>query len=295
MINRLILVIAGCTASGKSNIALKIAKQINGVIINADSRQIYKEISIGTAKPTPNRIVNDVFVIDNIKHYLYSSVSVKEKYNLYRYQKDVLSLLTKIPEKEIPILVGGTGLYIDSVVYNYKLKKNFEKKTKMEFESLDIMELQKLVGQEKLGELNESDRGNPRRLIHILKHGLPSMEKGDSLNHLYFFLDIKPEILKRNIRLRVEEMLAKGLIKENEMIRAEGLMDFSALDTIGYKEFDGYFEGEKSIDEVKEEIITHTNQYAKRQRTWFKRNKNIILVKDYKGILDCLNTHLDSV
>lgn len=294
MTKRPIIVIAGTTASGKSNIAIKLAKKINGVIINADSRQIYKEISVGTAKPTPDRIDNGVFIIDGIKHYLYSFVSVKEKYNLYRYQKDVFALLEKLPKDVVPILVGGTGLYIDSVVYNYKLKEKKED-VETDFDSLNIKELQKLIGKEKLEKLNESDRQNPRRLVHILKHGLPSIAKGNSLNHIYFFLDLNPEVVKKNIRLRVEEMIKNGLIEENEMIRKKGLNRYPALDTIGYQEFDGYFEKEKPLNQVKEEIITHTNQYAKRQRTWFRRNKNVIYAKDFKTILDSTNTYLNSI
>lgn len=295
MIKRPIVVIAGCTASGKSDIAIKLAKEIGGVIINADSRQVYKEISIGTAKPTAENIESDILIVDGIKHYLYSYISVKEDYNLYRYQQDVFALLEKLPEDVVPILVGGTGLYIDSVVYNYKLKKEQQSNEDVNLDSLSIEDLQKLVGEEKLKELNESDKQNPRRLTHILKHGLPSIEKGEPLNHLYFFLDIEGEEIKRNVRLRVDRMVANGLFEENESIRKEKLNTYPALDTIGYREFDEYFEGKKTIDEVKVEIITHTNQYVKRQRTWFRRNKDIIYAKDFKTILDTSNTYLHSI
>lgn len=295
MNKRPIIVIAGCTASGKSDVALQLAKEINGVIINADSRQVYKEISIGTAKPVPDKIEDGVFIIDGIKHYLYSYISVKDEFNLYKYQKDVFSLLEKLPKDVTPILTGGTGLYIDSVVYNYKLKENRENKSNIDLGDLSIKELQELVGSKKLEKLNESDRENPRRLIHIIKHGLPSIKKGKSLKHLYFFLNIDADTIKKNIRLRVEKMFERGLIKENEIIRKEGLNLYPALDTIGYTEFDQYFEGEKKIEEVKEDIITHTNQYAKRQRTWFRRNENIVYVKNLEEILNTINTHLDRI
>ena len=295
MNKRPIIVIAGCTASGKSDVALRLAKEINGVIINADSRQVYKEISIGTAKPIPDKIEDGVFIIDGIKHYLYSYISVKDEFNLYKYQKDVFSLLEKLPKDVTPILTGGTGLYIDSVVYNYKLKENRENKSNIDLGDLSIKELQELVGSKKLEKLNESDRENPRRLIHIIKHGLPSIKKGKSLKHLYFFLNIDADTIKKNIRLRVEKMFERGLSKENEIIRKEGLNLYPALDTIGYTEFDQYFEGEKKIEEVKEDIITHTNQYAKRQRTWFRRNENIVYVKNLEEILNTINTHLDRI
>ena len=152
-----------------------------------------------------------------------------------------------------------------------------------------------MIGSKKLEKLNKSDKENPRRLMHIIKHGLPSVKKGKALNHLYFFLDIDVDTIKKNIRLRVEKMFEAGLINENELIHKERLNIYPALDTIGYREFDGYFNGEKSIQEVKEEIITHTNQYAKRQRTWFRRNENVEYVKSLEEILSTINTHFDRV
>ena len=214
-----IIVIAGCTASGKSSVALELAKHVKGVIINADSRQVYKEISIGTAKPVPEEIRNGIWYIDNIPHLLYSYISVKEEYNLYRYQQDVFKILKELPEDFTPILVGGTGLYIDSVVFNYKLQeqeKNLGKERSV-LEDLDITELQEIVGKEKLSQLNSSDQNNPHRLIQIiLKGSLPSIEKGQELEHRYFFLDTSKEKLERNIVRRVDAMFKSGLIEENK-------------------------------------------------------------------------------
>lgn len=284
-----ILVLTGCTASGKSSLALELAKEINGVIINADSRQIYKEISIGTAKPIPDKVENDIWYIENIPHLLYSYISIKEDFNLYRYQQDVFNLLKKLPKEVTPILVGGTGLYIDAVVFNYKLKKHSEKKDQSKREKLqkkDVDQLQKIVGTEKLSKLNISDQNNPHRLIQIIEKGsLPSIEKGEELKHKYFFLDVPKDILNRNIERRVEEMFENGLLEENIEIRKKGLDKYPALSTIGYQEFEKYFKKAGSLEEVKEDIIIHTRQYAKRQRTWFRRNKNVIYVKNLNNIL----------
>lgn len=285
-----ILVLTGCTASGKSSLALELAKEINGVIINADSRQIYKEISIGTAKPIPDKVENDIWYIENIPHLLYSYISIKEDFNLYRYQQDVFNLLEKLPKEVTPILVGGTGLYIDSVVFNYKLKKHSEKKDQSKREKLqkkDVDQLQKIVGIEKLSKLNISDQNNPHRLIQIIEKGsLPSIEKGEELKHKYFFLDVPKDILNRNIERRVEEMFDNGLLEEDIEIRKKGLDKYPALSTIGYQEFDNYFKKEESLEEVRENIIIHTRQYAKRQRTWFRRNKNIVYVNNLNNILE---------
>lgn len=232
-----IIVIAGTTASGKSTLSLKLAKEINGVIINGDSRQIYKEISIGTSKPNKSDM-------GNIPHYLYSFVSVKDKYNIYKYQRDVSKVLNKIPKDKIPIIVGGTGLYIDSVIYNYNLSKK---------------------------------------------------SKGGALEHLYFVVDKPKDILKENIRKRVDEMFAKGLLEENIYIRKKKLSKYPSLKTIGYAEFDEYFEKKKKLEEVKNEIVKNTIDYAKRQRTWFRRNKDAIWESNYNMLLDRSNKFIKTL
>ncbi len=118
-----LIVIAGATASGKSDIAIRLAKDIGGYIVNGDSRQIYKYLDIGTAKPTPDKVLSDgSWIVDGIRHYLFSFVDPKDSYTLYDYQHSVQEILNR--EEGIPILTGGTGLYIDSVVFNYNLKQN---------------------------------------------------------------------------------------------------------------------------------------------------------------------------
>jgi len=130
----MVIVIAGPTASGKSKIALQLAKNINGVIINGDSRQIYKELRIGTSRPIESEF-------EKISHYLYGHISVKEKYNIYKYQKEVKEILNNLPKGKIPIIVGGTGLYIDSVIYNYTLKEEDASLQREDLENKSIKEL----------------------------------------------------------------------------------------------------------------------------------------------------------
>lgn len=296
MSNSPIVVISGCTASGKSEMALNLAKKINGVIINADSRQLYKEISIGTAKPIPDYTEKDIWYIKGIKHYLYSHVSVKEIYNLYRYQKDVFHLLKQLPSGTIPILVGGTGLYIDSVVFNYELKKEeILKKEEKNYEQLSIKEIQELVPTTLLEKLNNSERNNRERLIRIIEKGLPSINKGKILDHIYFFLDLEIDLLEERIKKRVNTMFSEGLLEENIRIRKSGLNRFPPLRTIGYQEFDEYFENKISLEEVKEKIVTHTKQYAKRQRTWFRRNKEVQYFSSYKQLEKETKRYLSSL
>jgi tRNA dimethylallyltransferase len=280
-----IIVIAGSTASGKSRIAIDLAKEIDGVIINADSRQVYKEISTGTAKPSKEEMLE-------IPHYLYGHISVKEEYNIYRYQKDVKKVLENLPKSKTPILVGGTGLYIDSVIFNYKLTESHSRdtsnsvKTRDELNDLSIEELKSLIKKETLEKLNKSDRNNPVRLVRIIEKGGLEKERGEILNHKYFVIDIENGKLKSRIVKRVDSMFKNRLLEENVMVRKEELDKYSALKTIGYQEFDDYFEKKKSLEEVKLDIIKNTSRYAKRQRTWFRRHEHAAWTNDYDLVLE---------
>ena len=277
-----IIVIAGPTASGKSSIAMKLAKEINGVIINADSKQVYKEISIGTARPTKTEM-------GNISHHLFGHISLKDGYSIFQYQKDVEDVLKNLESNEIPILVGGSGLYIDSVLFKYNLVDNEIDPVKREkLSKMRTTELQHMIPTAVLNSLNESDSKNPVRLIRVIENLCmkPDKKRDRPLSHIYFVIDQSKEILNKNIEQRVEKMIQNGLKEENKRIRELGLDKYLSVKTIGYQEFDGYFEGEKSIEEVKEEIINHTKQYAKRQRTWFRKHKHAKWSNDYNYILE---------
>lgn len=275
-----IIVIAGPTASGKSGIAVRLAKDIGGVIINGDSRQIYKELNIGTAKPTKEDM-------EGIQHHLYSHISVKDNYNIYKYQKDVQETLNSIKSHEVPILVGGTGLYIDSVVFNYELQENKHSKFNREdLNNLSLEQLQNLVGEDSLKSLNRSDRNNPVRLIRVLEKDGVENKKGVELKHKYFVIDIKRDSLRDRIKMRTEKMFKNGLLEENINLRKNNLHKYTPSKTIGYQEFEGYFKGESNLKDVENEIIKNTNKYAKRQITWFKRNKHAIWTNSYDEILE---------
>jgi tRNA dimethylallyltransferase len=281
-----IIVIAGPTASGKSNLAIRLAKEIKGKIINADSRQVYKELSIGTGKPSEKER-------SLVAHHLYDYISVKENYNIYRYQKDFNKLLKSFPKKKIPILVGGSGLYIDSVIFNYELKE--EKLTKREKEkrerlnNLSVGQLQELVrdiNPKLLEKLNRSDRSNPIRLIRLIEREGEILNKKEPRKHKYFVIDLDKKVLNKNIETRVEKMFEIGLLEENRKLREKGLEKYPALNTIGYQEFIPYFEGKCSLEDVKRKIIKNTKEYAKRQRTWFRKHDHAIWTSNYNLILE---------
>lgn len=222
--------LAGTTASGKTDMALQISKKYGTYIINADSRQIYKELKIGTSQPIPEKIERDAWEIEGVKHYLFGFLSVEDEYNIHKYKTDVEKVFAQ--QQGTPLLVGGTGLYIDSVVFNYDLD---------------------------------------------------SATKKEPLKHLYLFIDIEKEEIDRRIKERIELMFKKGLLEEVEKLweKYPGF-EMKPLKSIGYAEFKEYFEGKKSLEEVKNQIFLHTRQYAKRQRTWFRRNKNVIYIKSLK-------------
>ncbi len=280
---RPLIVIAGPTATGKSDIAIKLAQSINGVIINADSRQVYKEMNVGTARPSKEQM-------SQVPHFLYGTTSVKDSYNIYEYQQDVFKLLETIPEGQTPILVGGTGLYIDSIIYNYNLvqSEKIQNQSRGALENLSVQQLQQQIPEDILSQLNNSDKNNPRRLQRIIERGNSLPEKKSTTPTFpckYFVIDLPTNILKVRIEKRIDQMIENGLIKENKKLREEGLNKYPACNSIGYSEFNGYFENEKSIGDVKSEIVANTMHYIKRQRTWFKRNKNAIWTIDFDSIL----------
>lgn len=275
----MVIVIAGPTASGKSKIALQLAKDINGVIINGDSRQIYKELRIGTSRPIESEF-------EEIPHYLYGHISVKEKYNIYKYQKEVKEILNNLPKDKIPIIVGGTGLYIDSVIYNYTLQEEDTSPQREELENKSIKELQSLIEPTVLKQLNESDIVNPVRLRRIIEKGKLGNLRGEKMDCLYFVLNVDKRRLEKNITERVSQMFNEGLLEENLYLKENDLFNSTVSKIIGYKEFEEYFNETKTIEDVKSEIIKNTKKYAKRQKTWFKRNKDAMWVDNYNLVLE---------
>ena len=276
-----IIVIAGATATGKSEISLKIAKELNGYIINADSRQIYKKINIGSAKPKfEKEISKGIHTLNGITHYLYDFVDPKENFTIFDYQNSVNNILKNT--HGIPILTGGSGLYIDSVVYNYKLSKNNKN---IYLKDKNIEELQELA-KEYMPHMSESDRKNRHRLIRAVQREGVNREKGKELNNIYFVIDIEKEILQERIKKRIDNMFKEGLLEENISLLKQGYTyDDKGMKTIGYIEFKEYFENKISLEDVKERIFKNTMGYVKRQRTWFKRNKNAVWINEPKEIL----------
>lgn len=287
-----IVVIAGPTGSGKSEIALRLAKKYKGSVINADSRQVYKEIGIGTDKPLFDSSESNL--IDGVPHFLYDYISIFEDYSVKRYQADLLRLLIEDSNLlgRVVFITGGTGLYIDSVLFGYDLQKgdlgNKEIDLRKELGELSNEELKKRVGETILDKMNWSDQNNPRRLIRMIEKKELNLDiQSDEisptiLKYLYLVIERPKETLEQNIKQRIEKMFSKGLESEAGRFKDEIIGGgIPALQSIGYQEFAPYFSADSTLQSVKDQIYIHTRQYIKRQITWFKRNKECVRIGDY--------------
>ena len=260
-----IILIVGPTGTGKTTLSIELAKKYDAVILNADSTQVYTEPLIATAKIKENEK-------ENIEHYLFDIVSLNEDYTLYDYQKDGRRLLDKfISENKNVIIVGGSGLYVKALLYNYVLED--KKEINIDFSEYSNEELMDKV----LALDPESDIhiNNRQRLEGFLKHYYETgkvIKKTDEINNkLYNFISIglksDRETLYKMLDKRVDSMFNEGLLDEAERLYKMNLKNYTNI--IGYKELNEYFNGNISLDEAKELIKRNTRRYAKRQFTWF--------------------------
>lgn len=260
-----IILIVGPTGTGKTTLSIKLAKKYDAVILNADSTQVYTEPLIATAKIKEHEK-------EGIEHYLFDSVSLNDDYTLYDYQKDGRRLLDRfISENKNVIIVGGSGLYVKALLYNYVLED--KKEINIDFSEYSNEELKNKV----LALDPESDIhvNNRQRLESFLKHYYETgkvIKKTDEINNkLYNFISIglksDRETLYKMLDKRVDSMFNEGLLDEAERLYKMNLKNYTNI--IGYKELNEYFNGNISLDEAKELIKRNTRRYAKRQFTWF--------------------------
>jgi len=312
-----IIVILGPTASGKSELAVKLAQKFNGEIISADSRQVYKGLNIGSGK-VPNELANlsrinlvnpsrifatlakdsrdnisdsfaKQYIYKGIPHHLLDVASPKRTFTIAQYQKLAKKALQKILKKgKIPIICGGTGFYIDALIYDYrfpevapqpKLRKQLEKKSAEElFKQLKKLDPERAAN---------IDPYNKRRLIRAIETTktlgkIPGIKKALRYNFLKIGISIPKERLKNRIFRRVDKMVKLGFINETKKLLKKYSADLPAFDAIGYREIIDYLQGKISLPRVVPLIKKNTWQYTKRQMTWFKRDKEIIWVKNYQ-------------
>ena len=265
----MVIVITGPTAVGKSDLSLFLAHKLNGEIINADSTQIYKGLDIATNK------IKDT---EGIKHYLFNEKDLREDYTVFDYQKDARRAIDDILSRgKIPILVGGTGLYINAALYDYK----FEDKANDEYEGVSNDELYKMLLEV---DPNTSIHLNNRvRVISALNYykanGKPYSEKEKDFKLLYdtIFIGLTADrdILYYKINKRVDKMVEEGLVKEAREVYDLGLRSKAVMTPIGPKELFDYFDGNISLDEAIDLIKSKSRKYAKRQYTWFRNQMKL--------------------
>lgn len=268
-----IIVIVGPTAVGKSGLALKLAQKINGEIINADSMQVYKEMSIGTAKPSDAEMLI-------VPHHLFNIRSISEDFSVASFQKLINEKIKEVIEKKkIPIVVGGTGLYVKAFLYGYVFEEYENKSINSDLEIMSNQELYDLllkVDPESTKKIHINNRKRLIRAIEIFNSiGEPKSKleakqtKLPIYNATLFGLTMSRDKLYERINSRVDDMILQGLAEEAKKVLNLARKNSTALQAIGYKEFVSLFNSEESLEQVKDKIKKNTRNYAKRQYTFF--------------------------
>ena len=288
-----LIILAGPTASGKTAVSVDLAKRIGGEIISADSMQIYRGMDIGTAKITSDEM-------QGVKHYLINVLDPKEDFNIVKFQNMVKCSIEEIKKNgHIPILVGGTGFYIQSIIYDIKFDKeedngSIRKVLEEEYDKMgaDFM-YEKLKKIDSISAEN-IHKNNKKRIIRaieyflinnalISEHNELQRKKTSPYDFRFFVLNPKRDILYDRINKRVDKMVEKGLVDEVKSLIESGLsIDNISMQGIGYKEIVEYLEGNIPLDKAVENIKQNTRHMAKRQVTWFKRERDVIYIDPFE-------------
>ena len=278
-----LIVIGGPTASGKTSLAVSLAKQLNTVVVSADSRQFYQEMSIGTAKPTLEEM-------QGVVHYFIGSHSIHKELTAASYATEANALLTNLfKTHNNVILVGGSGMYIDALcngLHDIPASPELRNELTEEWKTEGLDKLLSELASCDTATFNQIDLKNPVRVIRALEvfrlTGLPlssfkrAQQAAPDFDVIRFVIDLPRNELYDRINQRVDLMIQNGLIDEvNELMPYK---DFTSLNTVGYKEIIDYLEGKYSLDEAIEKVKLNSRRYAKRQLTWFRRHKESIWI-----------------
>ncbi len=281
-----VIVICGPTASGKTSLSIAVAKAIGGEIISADSMQIYRYMDIGTAKVTKEEA-------QGIPHYLIDVIEPNERYSVADYKIAAEQAIQAILDKgKVPIIVGGTGLYVDALIYGIEYpeiefdadyRQQLEKQ--VEEQGLAVLYAQaKEIDPEACEKISENDQKRILRVLEIFHatgknktwHEIQSRKKGVPYDYQVYALDMDRTLLYERINRRVDIMLEKGLVQEVQNLLTRYTEFPTAMQGLGYKEVVEYLKGNYSQQEMKETIQQESRRYAKRQLTWFRKNKQTI-------------------
>ena len=299
-----VIIIGGPTASGKTALAIALAKRIDGEIISSDSMQIYKEMDIGTAKPSEEEK-------DGIKHYMLDIVEPNERYSVASFKKDAKKAIKEIIDNgKTPIVVGGTGLYIDSLIYEIEypeIKEDLQYREKLEKiaekEGLERLYNEAIKIDEKaMQKISNNDKKRIMRILEIYhatgktKTELEEISRKEpEYDYKMFAIDMNREVLYERINKRVDIMIEKGLIDEVKNIYNKYKSFPTSMQALGYKETVEYLQGNISKDEMIEKIKQESRRYAKRQLTWFRKNKNTIWINGEDGLEKNISIILEEI
>jgi tRNA dimethylallyltransferase len=283
-----LIAIVGETASGKSQLAMELAQQFGGEIIAADAWTVYRKFDIGTAKPIPADQ-------ELVPHHLVDCIHPDEQFNVAAFKQLANSAINDIGGRgNLPLLVGGSGLYVDSVLFDYQFRQTTIRDSRNRLNNMTLDEL--LAEVQTLGISSEGvDLANSRRLIRLIEtQGIPSKRSSLRKNTVVIGLSISREKLDERIMLRVKTMFDEGLVDEVTRLSRLYGWDIPAMQGVGYKEFRAYFEGAQTLEETKLLIAKNTRQLAKKQRTWFRRNKGIQWVTEKEQAVEIVTTFLNN-
>jgi tRNA dimethylallyltransferase len=287
-----LIILAGPTASGKTSVSIDLAKRLGGEIISADSMQVYKYMDVGTAKIS-------VEEMQGVKHHLIDVLVPKEDFNIVKFQNMVKCSIEEIVKNgHIPILVGGTGFYIQSVIYDIDFNNeddnsSVRKKLEEEYDTLGADFMHEKLKKIDIVSAQNIHKNNKKRIIRAIEyflinnepissHNEVQREKKSPYDYRFFVLNPPRDILYERINKRVDIMVENGLVDEVKKLREMGLSTANiSMQGIGYKEIIEYLDGEVSLETAIENIKQNTRHMAKRQVTWFKREKDVIYVDPF--------------
>ena len=282
-----LVILTGPTAVGKTSLSINLAKAINGEIISADSMQIYKGMDIGTAKIMPEEM-------DGVTHHLIDVIDPTENFHVVRFKEMVEAAIEEIYAKgKVPVICGGTGFYIQAILYDIDFTENEIDKSYRESLVKYAAEFGQDALHDKLKAIDPESAesipaANVKRVIRAIEyyeqtgekfsvHNATQKEKNSPYNFAYFVLNDDRQLLYNRIDARVDKMIDEGLIDEVKSLVAKGVKKgMTAMDGIGYKELLDYLDGNGSLEDAVELIKKKSRNYAKRQLTWFRREKEVI-------------------
>jgi len=295
-----LVVILGPTGIGKTEVAIEVAKAFDTEIISADARQIYKEMEIGTAKPSPSQLME-------VKHHFINTLSITESYNVGQYEQDAMKVLEELyKKKDTAVMVGGSGLYIYALCHGIDeittSDEDIRKELMLQLNTKGLASLQEELKIADPAYYKEADLANTHRIIRALevyrKTGLPyssfriSKKKERPFKVIKIGLNIDRKELYNRINARVDAMIDAGL--EDEVKSLLPYKNYNSMNTVGYSEWLAYFDGKFTKEQTINYIKQNTRRYAKRQLTWFRRDPEIVWFKpdDAKNIIAYIKTML---